>query len=145
MLPFVSAGLREGDGSAPRTEEDVGPAGAEGLAATLRALADNQPAFPGGEEGPDDLSDEFLEKIAAQLRGLEGFEGLLGEEDVGRGVGATAAGGGGGGVHIGGGSGGQEPGPGNFPGMASLVDTIMHQLLSKDVLYQPMKVSKGRV
>ncbi len=37
--------------------------------------------------------------------------------------------------------GGGAGGAGAAPGMASLVDTIMQQLLSKDVLYQPMKVS----
>lgn len=96
----------------------------------MRALADHQPAFAGSNEG-EDLPEDFLEKIAAQLRGLEGLEGLLGEEGN---TGGPAAGRGD--------VAGEAP-SGDFPGMASLVDTIMHQLLSKEVLYQPMKVSKG--
>jgi Pex19 protein family len=119
-------------------------------------LADNQTAFSGsggsaGEDNLDDIPNDLLEKLAAQLRGMEGMEGLEGllpPELLGGGGG----GGGGGGMNVppsaGGASGvdfGSNTPPrghgggGEFPGMSSLVDTIMHQLLSKDVLYQPMK------
>lgn len=61
-------------------------------------------------------ADEMLRLLAEHL-------GALGDE---------------GGPSSGGSAGG---GAGAAPGMASLVDTIMQQLLSKEVLYQPMKAS----
>ena len=111
-------------------------------------MADNQAAFSGASGADtgnlDTIPDDLLEKLAAQfggMEGLEGLEGLLPPELLG-----GRSGGGGGGSGGGGGprscsSSGGAPGitGGEFPGMASLVDTIMHQLLSKDVLYQPMK------
>jgi hypothetical protein len=118
-----------------------------GLAETLRALADNQAAFstPGegapGDDAFDDIPNDLLEKLAAQLQGMEGgmegLEGLLPPEFLG----GVSAGGGARGANLpsGGGAGNLPSVGGEFPGMQSLVDTIMHQLLSKDVLYQPMK------
>jgi hypothetical protein len=113
-------------------------------------LAENQAAFAGpeggggggGEDTLDDIPNDLLEKIAAQLgrmEGMEGLEGLLPPELLG----GMASGGGGGGLRdlssasqaAGAGAGGA----GEFPGMSSIVDTIMHQILSKEVLYQPMK------
>ncbi|KAI7835297.1 hypothetical protein COHA_010802 [Chlorella ohadii] len=89
----------------------------EQLHATLQALSEQAPNFAaqGGSE-----ADEMLRLLAEQL-------GALGDE----GSANSSSGGGGGGAG----------GAGAAPGMASLVDTIMQQLLSKDVLYQPMKVS----
>lgn len=58
------------------------------------------------------------------LRLLAEHLGALGDEEGTSGGGSSAGG-----------------GAGAAPGMASLVDTIMQQLLSKEVLYQPMKVS----
>ena len=66
----------------------------------------------------------MLARLAESLSGL-----------AGPGSGGCGGGGGGGGAAAG------EGGEG--AGMASLVDSIMEQLLSKDVLYQPMKVWWG--
>lgn len=105
------------------------------MKATLRALADQTvtrgaggatSTGTGANVEEDLLSDELLERLAAQLQGLGGFP----------------SGGEGGG---GGGDGHGEDHPTSTdseslpPGMASLVDSIMHQLISKEVLYQPMK------
>ena len=105
----------------PSTSEDLGPGVGpdDGLAATLRALAEQQARFPGREGGGDDelingVNEDFLEQLASQLR-------KIGPTDLN--VDAVP----------------EEGGEADLPGMATLVDTIMHQLLSKDVLYQPMK------
>ncbi|KAG7668823.1 hypothetical protein KSW81_003842 [Nannochloris sp. 'desiccata'] len=144
--PGGLGGEDAGPAASQQQEETVsagaGAGAGAGLAETLRALAHNQAAFSGaeggGEEGDlENIPNDLLEKLAAQLRGMEGMEGLEGllpPELLG------AAGGGGVNAAAGLESGSGVPNSGNeFPGMASLVDTIMHQLLSKDVLHQPMK------
>jgi peroxin-19 len=140
--PGDLGGEDAGPASSQQQEEIAGAGAGAGLAETLKALADNQAAFSGvegGEDTLDDIPNELLEKLAAQLRGMEGLEGMLPLELLGGDRGA--------GVNTAPAPGGVESGSGaplstsgtEFPGMASLVDTIMHQLLSKDVLYQPMK------
>ncbi|PSC68797.1 Metal transporter Nramp3 [Micractinium conductrix] len=90
------------------------------LHATLRALSDQAPSFAAGEPNTED---EMMRLLAKHL-------GALGS---GAGDSTGAAGGGAAGAGGGGGGGGPPP------EMSSLVDSIMHQLLSKEVLYQPMK------
>ena len=132
MAELARAGPQgEGGGGGDDEDEDAAAAAAamaaagvdvSGLSATLRALADQQPQFPGGSgelpPGMDGMDGDFVEKLMAQLGGLEGFGG-------GAPGGATEAAGEGG---------DEEP-----EGMSSFVDVIMQQLLSKEVLYQPMK------
>ena len=88
----------------------------QGLSATLQRLAANAPEFPttaAANSEEDLLNPEILQKLLSQLEGLD----------------TNAA---------------DEASPAadvaSLPGMASFVDGIMQQLLSKDVLYQPMKV-----
>jgi len=149
--PGGRGGEDAGPASSQQQQEGIAGAGAEagpGLAETLKALADNQAAFSGGERGGgqdnlDDIPNDLLEKLATQLRGMEGMEGLEGllpPELLGGGgrgggevEGVNAAAG------VDSSSSGVPTSGTEFPGMASLVDTIMHQLLSKEVLYQPMK------
>lgn len=86
------------------------------LSSTLRALADQTPSssMPGeggvaSHAGTSQDEKEVLEQLTAQLQAAFQNEPGQGTDE------------------------------GELPGMSSLVDTIMQQLLSKDVLYQPMK------
>lgn len=83
------------------------------------------------------LSPSMLLPAEELLRLLTQHLGALGGA---AGVGSAAAGAGGGG----GGGGEGAAAAGAPPEMASLVDTIMQQLLSKEVLYQPMKASSRK-
>lgn len=97
-------------GNLKRTEADAVPA--HGLAATLQKLAANASEFPSGQTNNDDdlFESEVFKQLASQLDGLGASDGPNADDVA------------------------------SLPGMASFVDSIMHQLLSKEVLYQPMKV-----
>ncbi|DBB18287.1 TPA: Natural resistance-associated macrophage protein, variant 2 [Trebouxia sp. C0006] len=101
----------------PRPMAEPPIPGDHDLAATLRALAAKSSSFGGGANAqggalvPDGLNSDMLNKLTEQLN-------ALGEAATG-------------GV-----PGGQE---GSSEDMSGLVDGIMHQLLAKDVLYQPIQ------
>lgn len=108
-------------GATTTSNQQQQPPVSQDLAATLRALADKQPQFANDQTNAPQLGGEeeaLLTRLAEQLQGFADDPSVLGGgEGVSGGDNASAGG-----------------------GMSSLVDTIMAQLLSKDVLYQPMKV-----
>ncbi|DBA87289.1 hypothetical protein WJX77_009974 [Trebouxia sp. C0004] len=114
MAELAQVDLSQGQRPGPMAEPPV--PGDHDLAATLRALAANSSSFGGGANAqggpldPDGLDSDMLNKLSQQLN-------ALGEEAAGV-------------------PGGQE---GSSEDMSGLVDGIMHQLLAKDVLYQPIQ------
>ncbi|KDD76935.1 Pex19 family protein [Helicosporidium sp. ATCC 50920] len=113
---------REASGSFRATTSASEKQAREQLGATLQALAEQTPQFErpsqGAEEGIPELgglSAELLERLAAQLGGLESED--LDLSELAEGLGA--------------GDGEGSPG--------GLVDALMQQLLAKEVLYQPMR------
>jgi peroxin-19 len=115
LSPFVSTATQGTDSVPPPGQSTDAQ-----LSATLRALADQTPSNSvSGEGGPasraaNSQEDIILEQLSAQLHAAFQTDPE------------------------------QSTGEGDLPGMSSLVDTIMQQLLSKDVLYQPMKDIGGR-
>ncbi|KAL4853266.1 Peroxisome biogenesis protein 19-1 [Chlorella vulgaris] len=95
------------------------------MQATLRALSEQAPSFAGGSEQPG--SEEELLRMLAQHLGALGGDG--GDDGGNRSGGApsTSA------------ANAAAAASGGPREMASLVDSLMQQLLSKEVLYQPMK------
>lgn len=119
MAELAQVDLSQGQSHRPMAERPV--PGDHDLAATLRALAAKSSSFGGGATAqgggldpdgldPDGLDSGMLKKLSEQLN-------ALGEEVAGV-------------------PGGQE---GSSEDMSGLVDGIMHQLLAKDVLYQPIQ------
>lgn len=125
MLPAAAPVEDAGNAEQRSADPSAGPpSGADfngDLAATLRALAEQQPDL-GGPEGLEGPEGEMLEKLMAQLGALPG----MGPGGMGPGME--------GGADLG------DDGDG-ADGMSSVVNVIMQQLLSKEVLYQPMKVN----
>jgi hypothetical protein len=109
-MPGMSLPAETPSGAVPGTDG--------GLSATLQALAEQIPEMRAHAGEPNEIDDELLRKLE-EFKNMD-FSAV---EDVG--VAGTS-----------GGAGGLT----DLPGMSSFIDTIMHQLLSKEVLYQPMKV-----
>ncbi|KAL0027343.1 hypothetical protein WJX79_002388 [Trebouxia sp. C0005] len=114
MAELAQVDLSQGQSPRPMAEPPV--PGDHDLAATLRALAAKSSSFGGGANAqgapldPEGLNSDMLNKLSEQLN-------ALGEAAAGV----------------------PEGQQGSTEDMSGLVDGIMHQLLAKDVLYQPIQ------